>query len=262
MHEYKRQMLNVMHIVHLYLQIVLDGKFPAAPRTFIFAGKAAPGYEMAKLMIKLIHSVGEVVNSDKRVGNMVKVVFLADYRVSLAERIIPAADLSEQVSTAGTEASGTGNMKLAMNGALTIGTLDGANIEMLDEVGQDNMYIFGLSADQIRSLREGWNYKPWDYYNADPRLKRVVDAITGDRFCPSDPGIFKPIHDRLFRDGDPYFHLADFASYVETQERVSEDFQDRENWIRRAILNVARMGRFSSDRTIQEYSRDIWNLQV
>jgi starch phosphorylase len=189
-----------------------------------------------------------------------KVVFLPDYRVSLAERIIPAADLSEQISTAGTEASGTGNMKLAMNGALTIGTLDGANIEMLEEVGPENIYIFGLNAAQISSLKQGWSYKPAEYYAADPALKRVIDEIAGNRFCPNEPGLFKPIHDRLFRDGDPYFHLADFASYVKTQEQVAHDFQQREPWMRRAILNVARMARFSSDRTIQEYCDEIWGL--
>jgi len=258
-HEYKRQLLKAMHIVHLYLQIVIDKKYPSVPWTFIFAGKAAPGYLMAKLIIKLINSVSEVVNNDPNVGNLLKVVFLADYRVSLAEKIIPAADLSEQISTAGMEASGTGNMKLAMNGALTAGTLDGANIEMRDEVGAENMYIFGLTSDRVQSLRQGWAYKPWDYYNNDPALKRVIDAITGDRFCRNEPGIFRPIHDRLFRDGDPYFHLADFASYIETQQRVEHDFLDRDTWLKRAILNVARMARFSSDRTVQEYSREIWN---
>ncbi len=259
-HEYKRQLLNLMHIVHLYLQIVEDRKRPAAARTFIFAGKAAPGYVIAKLIIKLINNVAAVVNSDSRVESLLKIVFLADYRVSLAEKIIPGADLSEQISTAGMEASGTGNMKLAMNGALTLGTLDGANIEILDEVGRDNIYIFGLTADRIHNLQQGWDYKPMDYYNSDANIRRVVDAITGDRFCLNEPGIFRPIHDRLFRDGDPYFHLADFASYIETQERVSRDFLDQDAWVRRAIINVAHMGRFSSDRTIREYSKEIWGL--
>jgi starch phosphorylase len=261
-HEYKRQLLNVIHIVHLYLQIVMDGKHPAVPRTFIFAGKAAPGYELAKLIIKLIHNVAEEVNNDDRVGNLLKVVFLPDYRVSLAEKIIPAADLSEQISTAGTEASGTGNMKLAMNGAMTIGTFDGATIEILKEVGPENIYILGLRAEEIRSLRQSWSYKPWDYYNSNPMLKRVIDAIAGNLFCKSEPGLFKPIHDRLFRDGDPYFHLADFASYVETQERAGRDFLEQEYWAKRAVLNVARMARFSTDRTIQEYSREIWKLSL
>jgi len=259
-HEYKRQLLNVMHIVHLYLQIVMDEKYPVTPRTFIFAGKAAPGYEMAKLVVKLINSVAEVVNNDPRVHHLMKVVFLPDYRVSLAERIIPAADLSEQISTAGTEASGTGNMKLAMNGALTIGTLDGANIEILEEVGAENIYIFGLNAAEIRSMQQGGSYNPKNYYETYPLLKRVIDGITGDRFCRYEPGIFKPINDRLFQDGDPYFHLADFTSYLETQARASQDFLDRERWTRRTILQVARTARFSSDRTIQEYSREIWNI--
>jgi len=258
-HEYKRQLLNVMQIVHQYLQIV-DGKYPPVPRTFIFAGKAAPGYAVAKLIIKLINSVGDVVNADRRAKDFLKVVFLADYRVSLAEKIIPAADLSEQISTAGMEASGTGNMKLAMNGALTMGTLDGANIEMLDEVGTDNMYIFGLTADRIQALRQGWAYKPWDYYNGDARLKRVIDAIISNQFSRNEPGIFQPIHDRLFRDGDPYFHLADFASYVDAQDRAAHDFANRPSWTKRAILNVARMSRFSSDRTIREYAQEIWHL--
>jgi starch phosphorylase len=259
-HEYKRQLLNLMHIVHLYLQIVVDGKYPPIPRTFIFGGKAAPGYAMAKLIIKLINNVANVVNSDLRVENSLKVVFLADYKVSLAEKIIPAADLSEQISTAGMEASGTGNMKLSMNGALTMGTLDGANIEILHEVGNDNIYIFGLQADEIRALNEGWKYKPWDYYNGSAAIRQVIDAITGDRFCRNEPGIFRPIHDRLFRDGDPYFHLADFTSFVQAQERASQDFLNQSQWHRRAILNVANMGRFSSDRTIREYAKEIWGI--
>ncbi len=260
MHEYKRQLLNVMHIVHVYLQIVMDAKYPASPRTFVFAGKAAPGYATAKLVIKLINNVAEVVNNDPQTENLLKIVLLPDYRVSLAERIIPAADLSEQISTAGMEASGTGNMKLSMNGALTIGTLDGANIEILDEVGNDNMYIFGLTAPEIQKLRAGWSYNPRQYYDANPAIRRVVDAIAGDRFCRAEPGIFRPIHDRLFRDGDPYFHLADFASYVAAQERADRDFCDPDAWVRRAIVNVARMGKFSSDRTIREYAREIWGL--
>jgi len=261
-HEYKRQLLNVMHVVHRYLRIVMDAQYPAVPRTFVFAGKAAPGYAIAKLIIKLVNGVADIVNNDARVKNFLKVIFLADYRVSLAEKIIPSADLSEQISTAGMEASGTGNMKMAMNGALTIGTLDGANVEMLDDIGAANMYIFGLTAEQVEKLRQGWSYKPWDYYNGNADIRRVVDAITGDRFCRNEPGIFRPIHDRLFRDGDPYFHLADLAAYIETQDQASRDFLNSDDWARRAILNVARIGRFSSDRTIREYSREIWGLQL
>ncbi len=259
-HEYKRQLLNVMHIVHRYLEIVVDGQHPVSPRTFIFAGKAAPGYLAAKLIVKLISNVAAVVNNDVRVGNMMKVIFMPDYRVSLAERIIPAADLSEQISTAGMEASGTGNMKLGMNGALTIGTLDGANIEMRDEVGAENIYVFGLTADQVQSLSRGWAYKPVDYYNK-PAIKRVIDAIMGDLLSGEQPGIFHPLHDRLFRDGDPYFHLADFESYIETQNRIDREFTDHDAWNRRAILNVARMSRFSSDRTVREYADEIWNVK-
>ena len=259
-HEYKRQLLNVMNVVHQYLDIVDDEKFPTAPRTFIFAGKAAPGYFTAKLILKLINCVADVVNSDARVEDLMKVVLLPDYRVSLAEKIIPAADLSEQISTAGMEASGTGNMKLSMNGALTIGTLDGANIEIMEEVGAGNIYIFGLTSAEIQKMQESRAYNPRDYYNNNPAIRRVVDAITGDRFCRSEPGIFRPLHDRLFRDGDPYFHLADFDSYIETQSRVNRDYAEGEGWLRKAILNVARMGRFSSDRTIREYASDIWHL--
>ena len=259
-HEYKRQLLNVMNVVHQYLDIVLDAKLPAVPRTFIFAGKAAPGYFTAKLILKLINCIADVVNNDSRVGNLMKVVLLPDYRVSLAEQIIPAADLSEQISTAGMEASGTGNMKLAMNGALTIGTLDGANIEIMEEVGGANIYIFGHTASEIQKMRDGGTYNPRDYYNNNPAIRRVVDAITGDRFCKNEPAIFRPLHDRLFRDGDPYFHLADFAAYIETQTKVNRDFADGEGWLRKAILNVARMGYFSSDRTIREYAREIWHI--
>jgi starch phosphorylase len=259
-HEYKRQLLNVMHVVHRYLEIVNDGKYPVCPRTFIFSGKAAPGYAVAKLVVKLINSVAAVINADRRVEGLLKVVFMPDYRVSLAERIIPAADLSEQISTAGMEASGTGNMKLGMNGALTIGTLDGANIEMLEEVGAENMYIFGLMAHEVQALRQGWDYRPWDYYNGRPAIKRVIDAITGDMFSRNEPGAFRLLHDRLFRDGDPYFHLADFDSYVEMQQRIDQDFLDHEAWTAKAVLNVARMDRFSSDRTIREYADEIWGL--
>jgi starch phosphorylase len=258
-HEYKRQLLNVMHIIHQYLSIVEDNKDLTTQRTYVFAGKAAPGYFMAKLIIKLINSVGSVINSDKRVKNQMKVVFIPDYRVSLAEKIIPAADLSEQISTAGMEASGTGNMKLSMNGALTIGTLDGANIEIKEEVGNENIYIFGLTVNDIAERRRSYN--PWDYYNNDYAIKRVMDAIGSDMFCTTEPGLFGPIYDKILHDGDYYFHLADLKAYIETQERVSQDYRDSHDWARKAILNVARMGKFSSDRTIKEYAHDIWNIE-
>jgi len=257
-HEYKRQLLNVMHIIHQYLSLIEDGRAPAVPRTYIFAGKAAPGYAAAKLIIKLINSVAEVVNHDARVEDQIKVVFIPDYRVSLAERIIPAADLSEQISTAGMEASGTGNMKLALNGALTIGTMDGANVEIREEVGSDNIYIFGLTVAEIRQMRP--NYNPRSNYEKNEDLKRVIDAIDSDMFCSGDPGLFAPITRSLLDHGDYYFHLADFAGYLNSQQRVAEDYLEPAGWIRKSILNVARMGKFSSDRTINEYARDIWRI--
>ena len=259
MHEYKRQLLNAMHVVHLYLRAVEDGQLPETPRTVIFAGKAAPGYFMAKLIIRLIHGVADVVNGDPRLNGLLRVAFLPDYRVSLAERIIPAADLSEQISTAGTEASGTGNMKLAMNGALTIGTLDGANIEIAEEVGEENLYIFGLRVEEVEELRRT-GYDPWAWCNQNPDLKRVLDAIGNDRFSPGSPGLFRPVYDALLYGGDRYLHLADFQSYVETQARAARDFRDERAWARKMILTIARMGKFSSDRSVAEYAQDIWGV--
>lgn len=259
-HEYKRQLLNVMHIVHLYLSIVEDRKQLTVPRVFIFAGKAAPGYWAAKQIIKLINNIAQRINTDRRVGEQLKVAFIPDYRVSLAECIIPAADLSEQISTAGMEASGTGNMKLAMNGALTIGTLDGANIEILEEVGADNIYIFGLRADEILDMRRNNRYRPQAYYESSECIKRVMNAIRSDMFCSGEPGIFEWIFNALIHRGDYYFHLADFEAYVEAQARATADFSQSELWARKAILNVAHMGKFSSDRTIREYARDIWGM--
>ena len=261
LHEYKRQLLNVMYIIHQYMSLIEDQKQLTVPKTYIFSGKAAPGYFMAKLIIKLICSVGEVINTDPRVNGQMKVVLVPDYRVSLAEKIIPAADLSEQISTAGMEASGTGNMKLAMNGALTIGTLDGANIEILQEVGDENIYIFGLKVEQIREMRNGGDYNPWDYYNQNPNIKRVMESIGSDMFCPNESGLFQPIYDNILHQGDYYFHLADFQSYLQTQEIASRDYNDPSVWTKKAILNVARMGKFSSDRTISEYAREIWDLK-
>jgi starch phosphorylase len=260
-HEYKRQLLNVMHIVHLYLSAVEDGRPPLVPRTVLLAGKAAPGYFMAKLIIKLIHNVGAVVNRDSRLGGALKVAFLPDYCVSLAERIIPAADLSEQLSTAGMEASGTGNMKLAMNGALTIGTMDGANVEIRDEVGEDNIYIFGLRAGEVENLRRTNSYNPWKCYDSDDRIRRVMDSLAGDRFCENEPGIFRPIHDALMFGGDYYLNLADLPGYIAAQERVAADFGRPSGWSEKCIRNIAGMGKFSSDRTIEEYAASIWNLR-
>jgi glycogen phosphorylase len=257
MHEYKRQLLKTMHVIHEYLRIVEDDHRPAVPRTYLFAGKAAPGYWQAKQIIKLINNVAQVVNRDPRVGDAMKVAFVPDYRVSLAERLIPAADLSEQISTAGTEASGTGNMKFALNGALTVGTLDGANVEMLEEVGEKNFYLFGLRTEQVQQMRsEG--YRPWEHYGRHPEIRRVLDSLRDDRFCPDEPGLFTWIFRRLLEEGDPYFHLADFPSYLDAQRRAEQDYLDPRLWAQKAILNVARMGKFSSDRTIAEYAREIW----
>jgi starch phosphorylase len=260
LHEYKRQLLAAMHVIHLYLSIVEDGRAPRAPRTCLFAGKAAPGYFMAKLVLKLISEVARTVNADPRTEGALRVAFVPDYRVTLAERIIPAADLSEQISTAGHEASGTGNMKLALNGALTIGTLDGANIEIRDAVGPENIYIFGLRAHEVEELRASGAHDPRRHYERSASLRRVVDAIGGDRFCPDEPGAFRPLWDNLLEHGDPYLHLADFGDYVLTQRRVERDFRDQSSWTRRAIHNVARVGHFSSDRAVREYAAEIWGV--
>jgi glycogen phosphorylase len=259
LHEYKRQHLAVLHVVSQYLRMKADPSYDPVPRTFIFAGKAAPGYTMAKWIIKLINSVADVVNHDIDVRGRLRVAFLKNYRVSLGERIFPAADLSEQISTAGKEASGTGNMKFAMNGALTIGTLDGANVEIREEVGAENFFLFGLTVDEVKALKRG-GYDPWEYYRRDRHLKEVVDAIAGGTFSPGQPRLFQPVVDSLLNGGDPYLVLADFASYTACQEQVSKAYQDEDRWTRMAILNVARSGKFSSDRTIREYAEDIWKV--
>ena len=258
-HEYKRQLLNVLHVASEYLRLKADPAYAPVPRTYVFGGKAAPGYAMAKWHIKLINAVADVVNHDPRAQGRLAVVFLKNYRVSLAERVFPAADLSEQISTAGKEASGTGNMKFAMNGALTIGTLDGANVEIRDEVGPENFFLFGLTVEEVRELRRR-GYSPWDRYREDPQLKAVIDAIAGGTFSPGQPHLFQPIVDSLLDGGDPYLCLADFASYEQAQRQVSAAYLDVERWTRMAILNVARMGRFSSDRSIQEYADRIWRV--
>jgi starch phosphorylase len=259
-HEYKRQLLNVMHIIHEYLRIIEDGIEPAVPKTYIFAGKAAPGYWTAKQIIKLIHNVGDVIHKDRRVKGRLRVVFIPDYRVSLAERIIPAAEISEQISTAGTEASGTGNMKFALNGALTIGTLDGANVEMLEEVGTDNIYIFGLKTREVQVMKKTAAYRPQNYYNEHDDIRRVMDAFWDNRFCPHEPGLFRWFYHHILEKGDDYFHIADFLSYCRIHETAFADYLQPPLWNRKSILNVARMGKFSSDRTVSEYARDIWNL--
>ncbi|HYC91071.1 MAG TPA: glycogen/starch/alpha-glucan phosphorylase [Thermoanaerobaculia bacterium] len=259
-HEYKRQLLNALHVIHRYWSIVEDGEIPEQSRTVIFAGKAAPGYWAAKLIIKLIHSVAEVVNADPRTRDLLRVVYLPDYRVTLAEAIMPAADLSEQISTAGKEASGTGNMKLALNGALTIGTLDGANIEIRDEVGEENIFIFGLEAHEVAALVAA-GYDPYRLLHEAKWMGRAVDSIASGHFSRGDKDVFRPIVGKLLSTRDEYVHLADLPHYVERQKDVDRLYRDRHAWNRASLLNIARMGKFSSDRTIQEYARDIWDIR-
>ncbi|HKL86323.1 MAG TPA: glycogen/starch/alpha-glucan phosphorylase [Treponemataceae bacterium] len=259
LHEYKRQLLNVLHVITMYNRIIDNPAGDWVPRTVIFAGKAAPGYWMAKLIIKLINSVAERVNNDPRVEDRLKVVFLRNYAVSNAEKIIPAANLSEQISTAGTEASGTGNMKFALNGSLTIGTLDGANIEIMEEVGKENIFIFGLNSEGVTKEKQN-GYDPAYYYNKSRELYRVLNQIRQGFFSPNQPDLFKPIVESLLDHGDTYMLLADYESYIACQDRVSELWKDQDAWTRMSILNTARMGKFSTDRTIAEYAKEIWGV--
>jgi starch phosphorylase len=257
-HEYKRQHLNVLHILTLYFRLKREPTLDIVPRTFLFGGKAAPGYVMAKLIIKLINSVGDVVNNDPDVKHRLNVIFLPDYNVTFGQKVYPAADLSEQISTAGKEASGTGNMKFAMNGSLTIGTLDGANVEIRDAVGHENFFLFGLTADQVQSrIAEG--YRPRTVYESNPFLREIIDGLGSGQFSHGDRSLFRPILDQLL-DHDPYLLFADYQSYVDCQDRVSETYRDQEAWSRMAILNAARMGKFSSDRSIREYGKNIWHV--
>jgi len=258
-HEYKRQLLNVLHIITLYNRIRSGSYSDIVPRTVIIAGKAAPGYAMAKRIIRLINDIAEIVNNDQQVGGKLKLVFYPNYDVSNAERIVPAADLSEQISTAGTEASGTGNMKLALNGALTIGTLDGANVEIREEVGAENFFLFGMTTDEVGALaRQG--YDPLSYYHSNVELKNALDLIASGYFCPEEPKRYQEVIDALLKHGDHYMLLADYASYVDCQDKVSELYRDQKEWTKRAILNIAGMGKFSSDRTIGEYAKHIWHV--
>ncbi len=258
-HEYKRQLLNVLHVITRYQAILANPQAPWVPRTVIFAGKAASSYHSAKSIIRLIHDVGTVVNNDPRVGDRLKVVFIPNYGVSVAEIIMPAADLSEQISTAGTEASGTGNMKLALNGALTIGTDDGANIEIRQSVGDDNIFIFGLKTPEVQALRrEG--YQPLRYRDENAGLAAVIEAVSSGQFSPDEPGRYGPLMDSLLWGGDHYLLLADYASYITTQARVDDLYRTPSHWFERAIANVAGMGAFSSDRTIRAYAQEIWGM--
>ncbi len=260
-HEYKRQLMAIMHAIALYNRLKEDPKADIEPRTLLFAGKAAPGYTMAKLHIKLINSVAEMINNDPDVAPKLKVLFLPDYSVSLAEKMIPAANLSEQISTAGMEASGTGNMKFALNGALTIGTLDGANIEIREQVGKDNIFIFGHTVDEIEEVRNQ-GYSPQEVYEEDEELKQVIDQIHTGYFSPDEPELFQPITNALLNQGDYFMVLADFRRYIDKQAEVEENYRDEFDWNRKAIINTANMGHFSSDRSIRDYCERIWDVDV
>jgi starch phosphorylase len=258
-HEYKRQLLNILHVIVLYNRLRADPGLTVPARTFFFAGKAAPAYRLAKLIIKLVNSVGQMIDKEPTVRDRIKVVFLPNYNVSLAERLIPASDVSEQISTAGYEASGTGNMKFMMNGALTVGTRDGATIEMAEEAGEDNFFLFGLTAEQVAGSR-GW-YNPKWHYDNDQETRQALDLIINNHFSPDEPGIFEPIRETLLDRGDYYMHLADLTSYAQAQQRVGELYASPDAWARKAIINIACSGKFSSDRTISEYAAGIWNAK-
>jgi starch phosphorylase len=258
LHEYKRQLLNALHSIVLWNRARRDPSAVIHPRAFLFGAKAAPGYLLAKLTIRLINGISEVVNADSE-HTGVQVLFLPNYRVSLAERIVPAADVSEQISTAGLEASGTGNMKLMLNGALTLGTLDGANVEIREAVGDENFFLFGLTADEVIARKRA-GYRPRDIYEQNDEVREAIDLIRSGFFSPEDRDLFKPLVDALLEE-DRYLVLADFASYAQRQADVGRAYLDEEGWTRKAILNVARAGRFSSDRTIRQYAEEIWDLK-
>jgi starch phosphorylase len=259
-HEYKRQHLNILHVIGLYHRIKTDPTLQMEPRVFIFGGKAAPAYHLAKLIIRLITAVAEMINRDPQVRDLIKVVFLPNFSVTNGQRIYPAADLSEQISTAGKEASGTGNMKFQMNGALTIGTLDGANVEMREEVGAENFFLFGLHTQEVVALKAS-GYKPMEIYQSNPELRAVLDLVREGFFSRGNTEQFRPLIDNLLYS-DPYLVLADYQAYAACQEQVDLAYRDQERWTRMSILNCARSGKFSSDRTIREYCAEIWNAKA
>ncbi|MBP5436959.1 MAG: glycogen/starch/alpha-glucan phosphorylase, partial [Treponema sp.] len=264
LHEYKRQLLNVFHIMYLYNRIVEDPSFNPPSRTFIFGAKAASGYRRAKQIIKLINTVAERINNDRRVGGKLRVVFVENYRVSVAEKIIPASDVSEQISTAGYEASGTSNMKFMMNGALTLGTMDGANIEIVESAGKDNAFIFGLNSDEIIKINSEHSYNPQKYLDRNPQLAKILNQLVDGTYDKTGL-LFRDLHDSIVfgiegQRPDVYFILADFDSYVQAQEKVAKAYADKRNWARMALINIANSGKFSSDRTIEDYVRDIWKI--
>ena len=266
LHEYKRQLMNILHVMYLYNKIKENPSMEFVPRTFIFGAKAAAGYRIAKMTIKLITSVADVINNDKSIDNKIKVVFIEDYRVSNAEWIFAAADVSEQISTASKEASGTGNMKFMLNGALTIGTMDGANVEMVEEMGEENAFIFGMSSDEVIDHEHKRDYNPMQIFNNDPEIRQVLMQLINGFYSGHDTELFRDLYNSLLNTNctqyaDTYFVLADFRSYAQAQERVMQAYKDERQWAKSAILNVANVGKFSSDRTIEEYVRDIWHLQ-
>ncbi|HPX27793.1 MAG TPA: glycogen/starch/alpha-glucan family phosphorylase, partial [Treponemataceae bacterium] len=265
LHEYKRQLLNVLHIMYLYNRLLEDSDFNPPARTYIFGAKAASGYRRAKSIIKLINTVAERINNDRRVRGKLRVIFVENYRVSLAEKLFPASDVSEQISTAGKEASGTGNMKFMINGALTLGTLDGANIEIVEEAGEENAFIFGLTADEIHKIEKEHSYFPQKYLDRNPELAKVVNQLVDGTYDPSHQ-LFKELHDSLVygvegQRPDVYYVLADFDAYVDAQEKVASAYTNQKEWAKKALLNIARSGKFSSDRTIEDYVRDIWKME-